>query len=394
MSPLRNSLFLSSFLGLAPFTGAQTVHVVDDDGGAGVHFTQISDAVAAASSGDLILVRSGEYEGFGVDAKDLTIVEDTGHEALLSSTVFVNHLAADQTVELIGLGSANDGLGLGLSLSFNFGTVELDRLQADATFGAALTITDCSNVIVSQCELSSDSLDGPTMKSNASAVVVYGTSIQGSKGFGWPLLRDGGDAVEITSGLAFFAGCTLTGGKGANGSDLGPIGCFKGTGGGDGVQMGGFNPSLTLRDTTVTAGAGGSNAGCGGGADGTDIANPVGTVTDLPGPSRGYDVPQVARAGELAPVSFSGEAGELVLWLLSAGTAPYFETLTAGYVIPSTPGLINFGTLPESGTLEISFTIPDLPIDHLELYEQAVYLTSAGWIASEPRVSVLLDDAF
>ena len=50
---------------------------VDDDGGA--DFTEITDAIAAASHGDLILVAPGIYEDFTL-SKGLTIIGSTGAE--------------------------------------------------------------------------------------------------------------------------------------------------------------------------------------------------------------------------------------------------------------------------------------------------------------------------
>ena len=64
MRPLLPALLVS--LAAASFAAplrAQTTWVVDDDGGAGVDLTTLTAAVAAASSGDRILIHSGNYPG-------------------------------------------------------------------------------------------------------------------------------------------------------------------------------------------------------------------------------------------------------------------------------------------------------------------------------------------
>ena len=131
-------------------TRAQTVHVVDDDGGAGVHFTSLADAVTAASTGDVVLVKEGSYSGFTIDGKSLTVVEDTGHATEVTGTVNVRNLLAGQAVELIGL-EVDQPNGTALSLIDNAGVVELDAIDAtSAPDRRVLQITNSSAVVVSQ----------------------------------------------------------------------------------------------------------------------------------------------------------------------------------------------------------------------------------------------------
>lgn len=62
---------------------AQTTYLVDDTPGPGVQFTDLPAAVAAAASGDTLLVRDGTYSGFQVSGKALTL----RHEGSGSVTV-------------------------------------------------------------------------------------------------------------------------------------------------------------------------------------------------------------------------------------------------------------------------------------------------------------------
>src|SRR6188474_3248921 len=50
-----------------------TIWIVDANSGPGTHFTDLPAAVAAAQSGDTILVRPGTYTAFAVTGKALTI---------------------------------------------------------------------------------------------------------------------------------------------------------------------------------------------------------------------------------------------------------------------------------------------------------------------------------
>ena len=55
-------------------TLVQTIWIVDAANGPGTNFTQLPPAVAAAQSGDTILVRPGNYRPFDVTGKALTIL--------------------------------------------------------------------------------------------------------------------------------------------------------------------------------------------------------------------------------------------------------------------------------------------------------------------------------
>ena len=101
---------------------AQTVHVVDDQPGPGVHFTSLSQALLAASDGDVVLVKPGDHEAdpepggsgaklFSIVGKSLDTVADSGGPVRLRKGTFsITGLAANQTVSLVGLEFPDSGL--------------------------------------------------------------------------------------------------------------------------------------------------------------------------------------------------------------------------------------------------------------------------------------------
>ena len=56
---------------------AVQIHLVDDDGGRGVHFVDLPPAIAAARPGDVLLVRAGAYSSFVLD-KGLRVLGEPG----------------------------------------------------------------------------------------------------------------------------------------------------------------------------------------------------------------------------------------------------------------------------------------------------------------------------
>jgi hypothetical protein len=122
----------------APAAAAQgAVLVVDDDGGPGVDFTSLAEAVVAAQDGDTVLVREGVYEtGSGeacsVVGKSLVVTAEAGAEVLvkpgtLGSPLHVSGLAAHQETLLRGLiFELGDGV-FNASIFSNAGSVRLEQ---------------------------------------------------------------------------------------------------------------------------------------------------------------------------------------------------------------------------------------------------------------------------
>ena len=121
------SLTLASILSFSLAAQAATdVHIVDDDGPA--DFTDIATAVAAASAGDTLLVRSGTYTGFAVVAKPLVLIADTDALVTITSEVSVEAIPFGQHFALAGMRlQPTTAPAYALRLTDNAGTLWIER---------------------------------------------------------------------------------------------------------------------------------------------------------------------------------------------------------------------------------------------------------------------------
>jgi len=197
---------LGATLLLLASTLAQSTWVVDAGGGAGVHFADLPTAVAAAASGDTILVRTGPFgEGAApfVTDKGLTIVGEGGHVPIHSTVgnpFVVSGLPAGSSFRMVGFAW---GLGTGelnFTISNCAGKVHLERLSArepgpfapvwpafqihasvDVTlreivnFGAPAVQIDGSRVLMVGCQLGRTAIGvggGQAVRANYSTVDI------------------------------------------------------------------------------------------------------------------------------------------------------------------------------------------------------------------------------
>src|SRR5262245_3175563 len=135
---------------LGSFASAQTTWIVDDTPGPGVHFTSLPAAVAAAASGDTLLVAAGHYAAFHVSGKALTILGDgktttfiDGLPVAGSSSDYVNITSppVGTTFRLSGVAIKCDWFGNRLGISgagvSTAGTVVLTDVISEPTYPAA-----------------------------------------------------------------------------------------------------------------------------------------------------------------------------------------------------------------------------------------------------------------
>lgn len=229
---------------------AQTVHVVDSTGAGGA-FTTLEAAIAAATNGDVIEVRSagapyiwGLISPPPVVSKGLTIVGDASLVPFLG-VLRISNLPASQRVVFRSFRAA---VGQGTSSSVEVincqGAVVLEQLNLSGVvggFGGAhegLTITGSANVSVKDCQIdgapalrvagSSVAVSnsaarsvpadvatfvstGPGLVASASSVVMTGTLVVGgAEDVSFP--GSGAPGVSMIGGSLRLAGGTLVGG--------------------------------------------------------------------------------------------------------------------------------------------------------------------------------------
>ena len=368
--------FLVLCLALASVTEAQTVRVVDDDGGVGVDFLEIRDAVAAANDGDLVLVRAGTYLDFIIDGKSLTVAADVGARPIVTMylpynpRIEIKDLQPGQEVYLRGLRFV--GSFVHFSIPFPEPSIRVrdcggevwieDCLFAspaltmptaiDIANGAAVNITRCDVTCTASSGTAFSGEFGFAIDALASNVTIYDSYLEGGPGSGAGFLTStgGGHGVKVDQGSLFVAGSTLVGGDGVSIPIAGVA-----TNGGNALDVHG-GATVHIRDTVLQAGA---SADPGGGAPssnpGVEIALVSGSVTNVTSDGRSLVIDSPVRLGEEIVQTFTGTPGDLVYVMFSTGQSP-------GAYVPAWHGalVIDFsavsghvvGTIGPSGVLE------------------------------------------
>ena len=230
---MRLVLALLLVSGVGTLLPAQSLLIVDDDGGAGV-YTDIAPALVAAVAGDVILVRPGSYNAFIVD-KGVRVLADAGAIVQGDGTgrsMVVQRLPAGQSAVVRGLvvDPATPGE---VELTDNNGLVHVEAavvplpmrivrctqvaLHFVTLEGApALEIVD-STVAAAQCRFDGKSGgNGMTVAGSSSRVSFAGGSVQGASG------SNLGAALYLDSGDVFFGGADTIVAAGASWSGSGP----------------------------------------------------------------------------------------------------------------------------------------------------------------------------
>ncbi|MEL6716753.1 MAG: hypothetical protein AAFP86_23450, partial [Planctomycetota bacterium] len=223
-------------------------------------FFEISDAVLAASEGDVIFVGPGIYGSFAIHGKSLTLLATTLDRPKVDGTVRIMHLSPSQTVVMRGFeiepvphiatttGPAHDDEAL--ILAFNAGSIRLSRLEVDGGDLAAAHVLECTDVSISGSTFvgggwhfqtgiySFISGSWPAFLINQSRVAMHSTDC-----VGWTS-RAGIEAVSSTE--LFLNDVRAFGGDGING-DGGLLYCdVPSTPGGHGVQLDWFSRATVV----------------------------------------------------------------------------------------------------------------------------------------------------
>ncbi len=419
---------------LVPFASAQTVRVVDDDGGVGV-FTTIQDAVDAAGPGDTVIVHPGSYAGFTIDGLSLVVHAATGTRPVVAGPVAIRNLSASQFAALRGL-EINDVMGAlptppVLGVSDCDGPVWVEDVVLNTPVSvppAAISrtgarVANCESVVFVRCNLRGQ-LDafifGPIngLYVTEARVSVYDSTLEGGT---FPqstsLGNDSGDGVAglfvDSGGDVFLSGCDVRGGRGENGIDTFFCNSCEGGDGGPGVelrnQFAGADPTVVVVDSTFTPGTAGpaddSSSGfcqtpCVDGVAGTQARILAGGLSSRAGVARSLTTISPIRDGETIVDTFTGDPGDFVVLAFSGFQSPGVQlpdVIGLGYL--GDPGFFEtMGVI--DGTGELVFTLVnsgllDPMFAGLTLYQQGIIVDSSLRIRiSAPALLLLLNPPF
>ena len=355
--------------------------IVDDNGGVGVDYTNMVDAVAAANVGDRLYVHPGSYFGHLASDKGMTII-GVGPGVFLGGGYAWHDLPANQELRVVGL-----ELGQ-LIIQDCAGPVMLAELEMNDhhTAGGYLWATRCDDVRLRDCTIRSRISAAVSVED--SRVELVSCDVLGSAGFDGNFVEaggDGGDAVVARAGaLVTINACNVEGGIG--GSTMSVLGDFGGNGGTAVRVFSGGEVIITGTPAhEILGGFGGAGPASGDdGAGGDGIQNDgvvrISGAVALGGPSLDYidgvpisgggllltpipddpfmEVVGEVRAGQPLQFVIHGEPGGVVRLL--AGRGP---------IIANAPGSpdprltqpfrsIWIGNLPASGELVHSINLP------------------------------------
>ena len=236
-APLRCSAFFAACLSSIGYAG---VVVVDASNGPGADFTQLAPAIAAASNGDTLLIRPGNYSGsFTIDGKSLDLVGEPNATVPAIGPLVVKNLAAGQRVLLQSLEftAANSFMlpTKTLTASHCAGHLTIDRCRI-ALGSDDLVLDHCQEVVISRCEIvGADQFlafffeipTGAGLRATSSRVAIHdslvlgGNGSQGAEGFAFDELvpsGSGAPALRVSGGSELsIVGSQLQGGNGGDG---------------------------------------------------------------------------------------------------------------------------------------------------------------------------------
>lgn len=340
---------------------AQSVIVVDDDGGVGVDFTDLQPAINAAGPLDRIEVRNGAYSPF-VASGPVTIVgkdPSPGSANVVQGTI--TGLLAGEIAVIADMDVQN------FTLSDSDGAIVLDGVESQQ-----MEVLRCADA-----RLQSSPSFGFFTRTRS--LVIEDSFVQGMDLFIEPLIagidEDGFDAITCVRSTLYLTDCDIEGGEGGD----------------QGLCLGGLNPqggdALALTSSQVRLmgsdlEGGGPGFNCFGSPNGLigrsisfrDANNTVvetdtvltyaptgpGTVQSEPG------IPYLVLAGDYAPgatsfFEFYAEGGSSLRAFL--GRRPVV-TPVSGLAVPllhSAERGVSLGSTPGNGRRSLPFVVPALP---------------------------------
>jgi hypothetical protein len=389
------------------------VWTVDASGGPGADFNDLPPAIAAASAGDVLLIRSGNYSAAQLGV-GLTLQADEDANVQVAG-LRVESVPAGQHVVIAGLTSPSFAW-----ISSCDGMVWIEdcrfappAAQDDGDFEAAVHVQDCADVVLVDTvgigrdlnQVSSFAAPEPTpglLVSN-SAVHVFQCTFEGGDGgwletpsgpgIGFPLEMEPAPGARHESGELFALASAFVGGQGHSVHHPYYATCVDAPGG-PGVTA--LAP-IYVRDSELVGGPEGFDVGF---CPPSPEAPPWSGVPpiELDGESVSLDVPAPIRENGTFDLTLTGTPGVLaVLGLSTSQDAILVPAWGGGLVIQGPYLILPPVAIPPSGTLTLTMSLLDLgpSVEALKYYAQVAALDAGGaFTVNDPTVTVLLDDQF
>lgn len=370
---------LAAGLALASPSLAST-WIVDDDGGVGVHFTDLPPAIAAAVDGDVILVKPGAYNGFTSIGKAVKVLGEPG--VLVAGPIAIAQTPSTSVAALTDVALAPGAL---LTIVNCQGPVLVQRVDASLS-GGFNTDLRCFELhtagffsqdhgrteVVRSLSVGSNGASGlhPTPGTPGYRVTLGTLHLALSSGRGGDggnlspqqnpsdSAERGGDGVVAHSSFLLIAGVStdqFVGGKGGVDLYQGGQGPWCGDGG-DGISgaPAGGQSSVWWSSVTPVAGAAGSNGVCGPGVSvtvGAIAVSPADPTLDLLG---------TATPGQSVTFRVRGQPGAPAKLYLGRKPVLVADGLAQVEKLTQHLRTVDLGTLPASGEADYSLTIPNL----------------------------------
>jgi len=354
------------------------IWVVDAAGGG--DFTDIQPAVDAAASGDLVLVRAGDYTGFEICGKGLTIVGEGEATDIYGASV-VCDLQVEQFVVLRSLflhhhfASPKPGAPPILLLEDNAGTAWIEdcTITAFSPWEDVVRVINGSSTVLVRSELTANStiassphVQRHALRATDSSVYAFETDFvaQGYSGcFGCPNTHEGDIGALVEEAYLYAAGCTFQGGQGTARVCLGSL-CISSPGdGGPGLRVIGMEADSL--SSSFAGGSAGDNSPCPLGSpcsnDGDPGVGVEGPIEVIPLPTRTLALDGPVRSGGSAQLLANCQPGEAVWSVYSDIPEATYIPLYFGPQLPAPPVTLVFeGIADGTGTLDKLVPIPPL----------------------------------
>lgn len=407
MHPISR-LLLVSFATIAPLAAQSVLRTVDDD--APADFATLDDAIAASGPGDVLLVRSGSYEPFTMAGIGVTILAEDNAVVTISgtstsSTSTIRDVPAGQVALLRGIeltpedtGGTTSASTIGplLHIANCRGVVQVEDVVADArpTTQIFFSIRQGEAVLVEASDrvvfvrLDADGSPGTTFVGQEfasraltcvdSSTFAHGCSFESSVTFVEGSLGQPG--IEVRGGLLVLRDSSVTAGPGGSAGATGPP---SGGMGGAGILASQF-ASVWSIGSSLSGGAGGGGTLFGGPAGSPGVAFELtggASLTELPAQPTSLEATPIVRVdpvtGGPGTIDLRGVPNATSVLIVDLGPTPAFVPFFPGFLGVSVAALaIPAGTTDASGQLSVPLVAPQLP--GLNLWQLAVQFATAS----------------